>query len=73
MVADRLAEWKRQMNKSKKTTISSQKTNRQEQALQDSGSGQTITGNEENQKPQSLRMSHQKDNIKLMGNEKQRL
>lgn len=48
MVADRLAEWKRQMNKSRKQ-LSLLKNESTGTSPSDSGSGQTITGSEENQ------------------------
>ncbi|UAM74218.1 hypothetical protein [Enterococcus lactis] len=49
VVADRLAEWKKTNEQVKKTTISSQKNESTGTSPSDSGSGQTITGNEENQ------------------------
>ncbi len=72
VVADRLAEWKKTNEQVKKTTASSQKNESTELSPSDSGSGQTITEMKKI-KPQSLRMSHQKDNIKPMDNEKQKL
>lgn len=48
VVADRLAEWKKNNEQVKKTTAS-QKNESTEPSPSDSGSGQTITGNEENQ------------------------
>lgn len=49
VVADRLAEWKKTNEQVKKTTASSQKNESTELSPSDSGSGQTITGSEENQ------------------------
>ncbi|MCL6158995.1 hypothetical protein J3S01_15235, partial [Enterococcus faecium] len=47
--ADRLAEWKKTNEQVKKTTVSSQKNESTGTSPSDSGSGQTITGSEENQ------------------------
>ncbi|RCT65790.1 hypothetical protein B1139_00160, partial [Enterococcus faecium] len=49
VVADRLAEWKKTNEQVKKTTVSSQKNESTGTSPSDSGSGQTITGSEENQ------------------------
>ena len=49
VVADRLAEWKKTNEQVKKTTASSQKNESTGTSPSDSGSGQTITGSEENQ------------------------
>lgn len=49
VVADRLAEWKKTNEPVKKTTVSSQKNESTGTSPSDSGSGQTITGSEENQ------------------------